>query len=226
MSLIKLEGISKSYQVAGQRYSVLNQLSLRVSEGECLAIVGASGSGKSTLMNIIGLLDRPDEGIYELNHKNLLTESDDSLARLRNQYLGFVFQSFFLLPRMNVLQNVALPLVYRGTEKTEREALALSVLEKVGLRDYALRKPNQLSGGQQQRVAIARALVGKPSLLLADEPTGALDKRTSQEIMELFLSLNEEEQMTFIVITHEDAVARQCRCVMRMEEGVLHENVV
>lgn len=221
MSVVNLCGIKKSYYLEQEEFPVLREVNLTLSEGDCVAIVGASGSGKSTLMNIVGLLDRPDEGQYFLNDKLITRYSDDELAALRNKEIGFVFQSFFLLPRMTVLQNVGLPLLYRNENPDVIKEKALEVLERVGLKDYAQRKSNQLSGGQQQRVAIARALIAKPALLLADEPTGALDKRTSEEIVELFLELNQEEKMTILIITHEEKVASRCKNSLRMEEGSL-----
>lgn len=203
-------------------FPVLKGVNLTIHPGEFVGIVGTSGSGKSTLMNILGILDHATTGKYYLNDHDVFTYNEDDLAKLRNQTIGFVFQSFFLLPRMTALQNVGMPLLYRNMPPEEIHAQSYKMLEKVGLGQFSERKPTQLSGGQQQRVAIARALVGHPHLLLADEPTGALDKRTSDEIMELFIDLNRHDETTVVLITHEEKVANCCSRVLRMEDGHLY----
>ena len=207
MSILKLTDICKDYQQGKEPVRVLKNVSLTVEKGDYLAIMGPSGSGKTTLMNIIGCLDVPTSGSYELDGKNLKDLSDDELADIRNQHIGFVFQSFHLLPKMNALDNVALPLLYGGVPLKERRERAAEALKAVGLEERMTFFPNQMSGGQCQRVAIARAMVGKPDLLLADEPTGALDTKAGNQIMEIFRRLS-EEGMTIIMITHEPAIAR------------------
>ncbi|MBA2794990.1 ABC transporter ATP-binding protein [Streptococcus porcinus] len=204
--LIKLTNISKSYQNGYQELQVLKSINLEVQEGEFVAIMGPSGSGKSTLMNIIGLLDRPTEGDYWLNGNEVDQLSDRKLAAVRNKEIGFVFQQFFLLSRLNALQNVELPLIYSGVGVTKRRELARQFLEKVELHTRMKHLPSELSGGQKQRVAIARALVNNPSIILADEPTGALDTKTGQQIMELLTELNREGK-TIIMVTHEPDIA-------------------
>ncbi|OGT67822.1 MAG: macrolide ABC transporter ATP-binding protein [Gammaproteobacteria bacterium RIFCSPLOWO2_02_FULL_38_11] len=221
LSVVKLETVFKSYFIDNVEYPILKGIDLVVHPGEMLAIVGESGSGKSTLMNIIGLLDHASSGKYYLNDHDVFSFSERELAKLRNEMIGFVFQSFYLLPRMTEEQNVSLPLLYRNAHPDEIKERARKVLEKVGLKNFLNRKPNQLSGGQQQRVAIARALVGDPHLLLADEPTGALDAKTSEDIMNLFLELNQRDKTTVILITHEEKVARKCSRVLYLEEGFL-----
>jgi len=217
--MIELKDIHKSYYVAGQEHKVLRNINLSLSKGETLAIIGPSGSGKSTLLNILGLLDIPTAGEYYLDGKDTSSFEQESRATLRNQSLGFVFQTFLLLPRMTALQNVCLPLMYRSMENAEAEKKALAMLAEVGMDKYATHLPNQLSGGQRQRVAIARALVCQPSILLADEPTGALDSKTGQEIMELFLRLNEKHQTTLIVVTHDPMVAKYCQRTIQLDDG-------
>ena len=221
MSIIKLVGINKSFPMGDTRQQVLFDLNLQIKQSDMLAIMGESGSGKSTLMNIIGLLDRPDNGSYYLNDKEISSSKDDDLARLRNQTIGFVFQQFFLLPRLTAEQNVALPLSYRGTPNAETKQRVSEMLEKVGMSHRSHHRPNQLSGGQQQRVAIARALVGNPSIILADEPTGALDSKTSQEVMDLFLALNQTENRTIIIVTHDHHVGDLCKSRISMRDGVI-----
>ena len=219
MSLISLTNIVKKYHIGNVESTVLKNLSLTINQGDMLAIVGASGSGKSTLMNIIGLLDKADSGEYLLHGRNVAGLGDEELAILRNQSIGFVFQQFNLLPRFNALQNVALPLAYRGNISSEDiKQRALNALECVGMRAFAKHRPTQLSGGQQQRVAIARALVGEPQVILADEPTGALDSVTSNEIMALFLALHREGR-TLILITHEEQVATRCARRITLADG-------
>ena len=206
MAILKLTDICKDYYQGKEPVRVLKNINLTVEKGEYLAIMGPSGSGKTTLMNLIGCLDVPTSGDYELDGKDLKDLSDDALADIRNRHIGFVFQSFHLLPKMDALDNVALPLLYAGVPLKERRARAEEALKAVGLEERMHFLPNQMSGGQCQRVAIARAMVGKPDLLLADEPTGALDTKAGNQIMEIFRQLS-NEGMTIIMITHEQAVA-------------------
>ncbi|MDY4222178.1 MAG: ABC transporter ATP-binding protein [Candidatus Faecousia sp.] len=206
MTILKLTDICKDYQQGKQTVRVLKNINLAVEQGEYLAIMGPSGSGKTTLMNIIGCLDVPTSGTYELNGRNLQNSSDNALADIRNKYIGFVFQSFYLMPKLDAVDNVALPLLYAGVPLKERRARAVEALKAVGLGERIHFRPNQLSGGQCQRVAIARAIVSKPTLLLADEPTGALDTKAGNQIMEIFRGLS-QEGMTIIMITHEPAIA-------------------
>lgn len=206
MSILKLTDICKDYYQGKEPVRVLKNINLTVEKGEYLAIMGPSGSGKTTLMNLIGCLDVPTSGTYELDGKDLKDLNDDALANIRNKYIGFVFQNFYLLPKMNVLDNVALPLLYAGVSLNERRARAEEALKAVGLEERIHFLPNQLSGGQCQRVAIARAMVGKPELLLADEPTGALDTKSGNQIMEIFRQLS-SEGITIIMITHEPGIA-------------------
>jgi len=217
-AMIRLTDIRKSYRMGDEAFLALAGVSLDIARNEYVALVGPSGSGKSTLMNLLGCLDTPSSGEYLLNGRNVATLSDTQLAHIRNQEIGFVFQSFHLLPRLTVLQNVAQPLVYRGMPAAQRLALAGEALERVGLAQRLQHRPNQLSGGQRQRVAIARALVGKPSLLLADEPTGNLDSKTSDEIMALFDALYADGQ-TLVVVTHEPDIARHCRRTVHLADG-------
>lgn len=216
--LITLTNIIKKYSVANVEKLALNSISLNINIGDMLAIVGTSGSGKSTLMSLIGLLDKADSGQYQLNGWNIQDRNNDELARLRNQYIGFVFQQFHLLPRFSALQNVALPLTYRTLSSQKVTKLAYEALERVGMQTFSAHRPMQLSGGQQQRIAIARALVGEPQLILADEPTGALDSNTSHEIMSLFLSLNKEGR-TLILVTHDEQVALACKRRITLSDG-------
>lgn len=225
-TIISMENIRKTYDVGDHHVDALKGINITVKEGDLLSIVGASGSGKSTLMNIMGLLDSPDCGSYILDNHNVSQLTGDDRAFIRNKTIGFVFQSFFLLPRLSAVQNVALPLLYRGVHHKERYETAMSMLEKVLMGDYANHRPNELSGGQQQRVAVARALVGNPSILLADEPTGALDSKISQEVMELFKSLNNNDGVTTIIITHDPTVAAQCKRVVTIQDGDILSNVV
>lgn len=219
-SLIQLNNINKTYRLEDVSTTVLNQVSLTVNQGDLLAIVGASGSGKSTLMNIIGLLDKADSGSYLLNQRPVSGLSSDEAAELRNQSIGFVFQQFNLLPRFSALQNVALPLTYRQVPANDIHDRCMAALTQVGMTKYASHRPMQLSGGQQQRVAIARALVTEPKVILADEPTGALDSRTSKEVMDLFLALNNEGR-TLIIVTHDEQIADQCRRRITLADGVV-----
>lgn len=220
--IIRMENITKSYSLGGEVVHALRGVSLQIGKGDFLAIVGPSGSGKSTLMNIIGCLDRPDEGRYILDGKEIDKMIDSELATVRNEKIGFVFQNFHLLAKLTALENVELPLLYRGVKSKERQKIAYEYLEKVGLKDRARHLPNQLSGGQQQRVAIARALVGTPPILLADEPTGALDSKTSKEIIQLMKQLNEQGH-TILLITHDWEVANEAKRIVRIQDGQLFE---
>jgi putative ABC transport system ATP-binding protein len=216
--MIRLESITRSFLLGKESVPVLNGIDLMIHEGEFAAIMGPSGSGKSTLMNIIGCLDKPTEGEYYLGGENVSHYNDKELARVRNQSIGFVFQQFHLLPRLSALKNVELPMIYAGISKKERQARAEEALIKVGLIDRMNHLPNALSGGQKQRVAIARAIVNTPKLILADEPTGALDSETSKDIMEQFKELN-EEGVTIIVVTHESEVAEYANRTIMVRDG-------
>lgn len=218
--MIRLESIEKSYSLGKQRVEVLKTIDLHIKEGEFTAIMGPSGSGKSTLMNIIGCLDRPTSGEYWLNDERVSDYSENDLAHVRNKSIGFVFQQFQLLPRLTALRNVELPMIYAGIVKTEREERAIEALQRVGLADRMDHLPNELSGGQKQRVAIARAIVNEPSLILADEPTGALDTKTGAQIMELFTLLN-EEGTTVTIVTHEAEVADYAERTVFVRDGKL-----
>ena len=221
MAILKLTDICKDYQQGKEPVRVLKNINLTVEKGEYLAIMGPSGSGKTTLMNLIGCLDVPTSGSYELDGKDLKDLNDDALADIRSKHIGFVFQSFHLLPKMDALDNVALPLLYSGVPLKERRERAAEALKAVGLEERMNFFPNQLSGGQCQRVAIARAMVGKPDLLLADEPTGALDTKAGSQIMDIFKRLS-EEGMTIIMITHEPAIARCANKTYRILDGELY----
>ncbi len=221
--MINLKNIHKSYFLAGQEDKVLKGINIVINDGEMLALMGPSGSGKSTLMNIIGLLDQPSEGEYFLNQQEIHTLQSHQLAELRNRHIGFIFQSFFLLPRLSALQNVSLPLIYREDNPEMMKKKALSVLEKVGLSHLTHHRPNELSGGQQQRVAIARALVGNPKIILADEPTGALDSTTSDEVLDLLCQINRDEKTTMLIVTHDQHVADRCQRIIKLKDGVLVE---
>ncbi len=221
--MIVLRDIVKRYTMGEEVVQALAGVDLEISRNEYVALTGPSGSGKSTLMNLLGCLDTPTEGTYTLNGRDVSGMNDTELAQVRNREIGFVFQSFHLLPRMTVLQNVMQPLVYRGMPQDERRARAVEALGKVGLGDRMGHRPNQLSGGQRQRVAIARALVGAPSILLADEPTGNLDTRTSAEIMALFDALHAQGQ-TVILVTHEPDIAAHCHRVLRVSDGRIVED--
>ena len=220
MAILKLTDICKDYQQGKEPVRVLKNIDLTVEQGEYLAIMGPSGSGKTTLMNIIGCLDVPTSGNYELQGENLQDLSDDALADIRNRHIGFVFQNFHLLPKMDALDNVALPLLYAGVSLKERRERAEEALKAVGLEERIHFLPNQLSGGQCQRVAIARAIVGKPDLLLADEPTGALDSKSGNQIMDIFRQLS-QEGMTIIMITHEQAIAECADKIYYILDGEL-----
>lgn len=217
--MIQLENIHKTYN-NGQPLHVLKGINLHIERGEFVSIMGASGSGKSTLLNILGILDNYDEGSYYLDGKLIRDLSESKAADYRNRMIGFVFQSFNLIPFKNALENVALPLFYRGVNRKRRNALALEYLDRLGLAEWAHHLPNELSGGQKQRMAIARALITQPQILLADEPTGALDSRTSIEVMQLLKQLNEEGQ-TIIVVTHESGVANQTNRIVHIKDGMI-----
>lgn len=220
--IIELSNIFKSYQNGKLEVPVLKDISLQIDKGEYVAIMGASGSGKSTLMNIVGCLDRPTKGEYLFEGENIFGYSDKDLSDLRLNKIGFVFQSFHLLPGQNAISNVMLPLQYAGVPKKDRREIAAQVLDRVGLGDRMNFKPNQLSGGQCQRVAIARAMVNKPDILLADEPTGALDSKSGEQIMELFSKLN-DEGVTVVMITHEAEIARHAKRIIHIKDGQIIE---
>ena len=218
--MIKIEKLHKSYPIGKSSLHVLKGIDLHIKEGEFVSIMGSSGSGKSTLLNIVGLLDGHDEGNYYLNGELIRDLNEKKAAILRNKFLGFVFQSFNLISYKTALENVALPLYYKGMARKERLKVALDYLDKVGLKDWANHLPNEVSGGQKQRVAIARALVTKPKVVLADEPTGALDSKTSDSVMDLLKDIN-DEGMTVFVITHEEEVAAQTKRIVRLKDGVI-----
>ncbi|MEM6433167.1 MAG: ABC transporter ATP-binding protein [Cyanobacteria bacterium P01_D01_bin.115] len=218
MPLIKLQHISKTYGVGDLEVHALQDVSLSIDAGEYCAIVGSSGSGKSTAMNLIGCLDRPSQGHYRIDGIPVDTLEADALADIRNRKIGFVFQQFYLLPQLTAVENVMLPMVYANVPLLQRRSRAIKALQKVGLGNRLENRPNQLSGGQQQRVAIARAIVNRPKLLLADEPTGALDSQTSRSILEIFENLN-RDGMTLVMVTHDEAVAQQCDRVITFRDG-------
>ncbi|WP_255742333.1 ABC transporter ATP-binding protein [Belliella calami] len=223
--IIETSDIQKTYKMGAEEVRALKSVSISVNKGEYVAFMGPSGSGKSTLMNIIGCLDTPTAGTYILNEKDVSDMSENELAEIRNKEIGFVFQTFNLLPRASCLENVALPLIYAGYNKSDREDKAFIALKNVGLADRVHHKPNELSGGQRQRVAIARALVNDPSIILADEPTGNLDTKTSYSIMELFHELHQKGN-TIIMVTHEDDIAHYAHRVIRLRDGLVESDEI
>ena len=220
MPVIELKDIQRHFKMGNEVVKALRGINLDINRGEYVALMGPSGSGKSTLMNIIGALDTPTYGEYRLNGQEVERLSDNELAKIRNKEIGFVFQTFNLLPRTTALDNVALPLVYAGKSKAQRSELAKEVLKTVGLADRMKHKPNELSGGQRQRVAVARALVNNPSIILADEPTGNLDSKTSEEIMELFDDLHRKGH-TIVLVTHEEDIAKHAKRIVRLIDGLI-----
>jgi len=223
--IITLQGISKYYQMGEHIIKALNGIDLTVERNEYLALMGPSGSGKSTLMNMIGCLDTPSDGLYVLNKKNVSQLSESELADIRNKEIGFVFQTFNLLPRLSAIENVSMPLIYAGIGKKLRVERAEAMLEAVGLGERMDHRPNEMSGGQRQRVAIARALINSPSIILADEPTGNLDSRTSEEIIELFSKIHSEGN-TVIMVTHEEDVAEHSHRIVRLKDGVVDSDAI
>ena len=223
--IIQIEHIAKEYRIGTQTVHALRDINLNINKNEYVALMGPSGSGKSTLMNTLGCLDTPSSGLYMLNNQNVSTLQDNELAAIRNKEIGFVFQTFNLMPRYTALENVALPLIYAGFSKEERNARAEEVLTQVGLQDRMDHKPNELSGGQRQRVAVARALVNKPSIILADEPTGNLDSKTSYEIMNLFQEIHDLGN-TVILVTHEEDIAAYAHRIVRLKDGLVHSDDV
>ncbi len=224
-TVIATQEIGKTYIMGNEQVNALKSISIEIKRGEYVAFMGPSGSGKSTLMNIIGCLDTPSKGSYFLNNKDVSDLTENELAEIRNQEIGFVFQTFNLLPRNSALDNVALPLIYAGYGKSARSEIAQQVLENVGLGNRSKHKPNELSGGQRQRVAIARALVNKPSIILADEPTGNLDTKTSYEIMDLFNDLHEAGN-TIIMVTHEEDIAHYAHRIIRLRDGLIESDTL
>jgi putative ABC transport system ATP-binding protein len=220
MKIIETKDISKVYRMGNQTVNALQSISISIDRGEYVAFMGPSGSGKSTLMNIVGCLDTPSSGTYMLNGKLVSEMTENELADTRNKEIGFVFQTFNLLPRASALENIALPLIYAGYSKSERTEMAMQTLESVGLGERAHHKPNELSGGQRQRIAIARALVNNPSIILADEPTGNLDTKTSYDIMNLFQELHDKGN-TIIMVTHEDDIAHYAHRIIRLRDGLI-----
>lgn len=225
MEIIGIRNLVKNYYMGTQSVQVLKGLELSIAKNEYVALMGPSGSGKSTLMNILGCLDTPTSGTYILNNKDVSGMIDDELAAIRNKEIGFVFQQFNLLPKLSALENVALPLVYAGISKAQRTDIAMQVLQSVNLSDRAHHKPNELSGGQCQRVAIARALVNNPSIILADEPTGNLDSKTSIEIMNIFSEINSKGN-TVVLVTHEEDIALHAKRVIRLRDGIIESDVL
>ncbi len=223
--VIQTTDISRTYVMGDEQVNALKSVSINIKRGEYVAFMGPSGSGKSTLMNIIGCLDTPSGGQYVLNGKDVSDMSENELAEVRNQEIGFIFQTFNLLPRQSSLENVALPLIYAGYNKSQRTEMAMQALKNVGLENRAKHKPNELSGGQRQRVAIARALVNSPSILLADEPTGNLDTKTSYEIMDLFEELYQKGN-TIIMVTHEEDIAHYAHRIVRLRDGLVETDII
>lgn len=223
--MIEIKDLHKSYKMGSNSLHVLKGINFEVSEGEMVAIMGSSGSGKSTLLNILGILDEADEGSYHLNDTLIKNLNEKVAAKYRNKFLGFVFQSFNLINYKSALDNVAMPLYYQGVGRNIRMEKAMHYLEKVGLADWATHLPNELSGGQKQRVAIARALASDPKVLLADEPTGALDSKTSYEVMELIQGINDEGK-TILIVTHEDDIAHMCKRIVNLKDGIIIDDSV
>lgn len=223
VSIIHLDQIKKSYYIGSNELPVLKGIDLDIKTNEYVALMGPSGSGKSTLMNILGCLDSPSAGRYILNGQDVSQMEDDSLAQVRNQEIGFVFQQFNLMPRLSALENVAIPLIYGGVPRKDREERALDMLQRVGLGDRCKHKPNELSGGQCQRVAIARALINRPALILADEPTGNLDSRTSIEIMDIFSRIHDQGN-TVVLVTHEEDIASHAKRIVRLRDGMIESD--
>ncbi len=223
MNIIDLKNIYKVYTLGNNQLFALNGVNLKIEKGDYLALMGPSGSGKSTLMNIIGALDTPSSGDYVLNQKKINQLKDNELAEIRNREIGFVFQSFNLLPRMTALENVAIPLIYAGVKKADRLERAEKALHSVGLQDRMKHKPNELSGGQRQRVAIARSLINNPSIILADEPTGNLDSKSSADIMHIFSEINRKGN-TVVMVTHEEDIAQNAKRIVKMKDGKI-ENI-
>jgi putative ABC transport system ATP-binding protein len=222
-TIITVNKVNKSYEVGLNKLHVLKGISLTIDEGEMLSVMGASGSGKSTLLNILGILDNYDNGQYHLNGLLMENLSEKKAAYYRNQYIGFVFQSFNLISFKNAMENVALPLYYQKVGRRQRNKIALEYLDQMGLREWATHLPNELSGGQKQRIAIARAMISKPKVILADEPTGALDSQTSQEVMDIFDDIN-KQGVTLIIVTHEHDIAMRTRRIIRLKDGIIEED--
>jgi putative ABC transport system ATP-binding protein len=222
--MLDIADIHKSYRVGPTEVKVLKGINLTVEKGELLAIIGPSGSGKSTLMHMLGLLEKPDTGTYHIDGTKVIYNDDRALSTLRNRKIGFVFQQYHLLPKLTALENVGVPLSYRGIKEAEIKKKGMEYLAKVDVQERAGHRPNEMSGGQQQRVAIARALVGSPAIILADEPTGALDTKTGEEIMELFQRLNREEGITMVIITHNPKLAEQCGRAVKIIDGMIYSS--
>ena len=221
--MIKLKNLHKSYKMGSSSLHVLKGINLKIKDGELVAIMGSSGSGKSTLLNILGMLDTADKGDYILDSFKIENLNETKAAKYRNKFLGFIFQSFNLINYKTALENISLPLYYQGISRKERQQIALDYLDRVGLKDWATHLPSELSGGQKQRVAIARAMASKPKVLLADEPTGALDTKTSCDVMELIQKINEEGK-TILVVTHELEIAKMCKRIVKLKDGVIVED--
>ena len=221
--MIKLKNLHKSYKTGSSSLHVLKGINLNIEDGELVAIMGSSGSGKSTLLNILGMLDTADKGDYILDSFKIENLNETKAAKYRNKFLGFIFQSFNLINYKTALENISLPLYYQGISRKERQQIALDYLDRVGLKDWATHLPSELSGGQKQRVAIARAMASKPKVLLADEPTGALDTKTSCDVMELIQKINEEGK-TILVVTHELEIAKMCKRIVKLKDGVIVED--
>ena len=220
--MLDIVDIHKSYRVGPTEVKVLKGINLQVEKGELLAIIGPSGSGKSTLMHMLGLLEKPDTGTYHIDGTRVIYDNDRALSTLRNRKIGFVFQQYHLLPKLSAIENVGVPLTYRGIKEAEVRKKCMEYLAKVDVQDRAGHRPNEMSGGQQQRVAIARALIGSPAIILADEPTGALDTKTGAEIMDLFKRLNREEGITMLIITHNPKLAEQCGRSVKIIDGMIN----